>query len=141
MPALGARLRSATTTIIAIGVVGVAVILAAWINAQARATAERVSHSIEIRERSERFLGHMRDAETGQRGYLLTHNPGYLGPYTSGRAAALPELDALAQLVEGDAAQTERVAKARSEALSKLEELDTTIALARAGRLEAPSPA
>lgn len=137
IPALGARLRSATTTIIAIGVVGVAVILAAWINAQARATAERVSHSIEIRERSERFLGHMRDAETGQRGYLLTRNPGSLGPYTSGRAAALPELDALAQLVAGDAAQTERVAKARSEALSKLEELDTTIALAQEGKLDA----
>lgn len=74
-PVFGARLRSATTTIIAIGVVALAILLAAWINWQARQTADRVSHAIEIRERAERFLGRMRDAETGQRGFLLTGRP------------------------------------------------------------------
>ena len=38
-PRLGARLRSATVTIIAISVVAIAVILAAWINLQARRAA------------------------------------------------------------------------------------------------------
>ncbi|SEG44932.1 Histidine kinase-, DNA gyrase B-, and HSP90-like ATPase [Bosea lathyri] len=134
LSAIGARLRSATITIVAIGVVAVAVVLAAWINAQALRTSERVSQSIEIRERAERFLGHMRDAETGQRGYLLTGDSAYLEPFTSGRAAALPELDALDKLVTEDVAQKERVARAREETLQKLGELDATVALVKAGR-------
>jgi len=134
MSAIGARLRSATITIVAIGVVAVAVVLAAWINAQALRTSERVSQSIEIRERAERFLGHMRDAETGQRGYLLTGDSAYLEPFTSGRAAALPELDALDKLVTEDVGQKERVAKAREETLRKLAELDATVEQVKAGR-------
>jgi two-component sensor histidine kinase len=134
IPALSARVRSATTTIIAIAVVGVAVVLAAWINAQARDTAESVSHSIEIRESAERFLGHIRDAETGQRGYLLTGDSAYLAPFTNGRAAALPELEALDRLVVNDPQQQAQVAKVRSEALLTLNELDETVALVREGR-------
>lgn len=134
IPALGARLRSATTTIVAIGVVAVAIVLAAWINAQARNTANQVSRAIEVRERAERFLGHLRDAETGQRGYLLTGDASYLAPFTSGRTAALPELDALAGLVQSDAAQKERVAKLHDETVRKLGELEGTIALVRDGR-------
>jgi two-component sensor histidine kinase len=137
IPALSARLRSATTTIIAIGVVGVAIIVAAWINAAAQATADRMSHAIEVRERAERFLGHVRDAETGQRGYLLTGRVDYLAPYTAGRAAALPELDGIAKLVAADRDQSARVARAREDAIAKLEELDTTVALSRGGRREA----
>lgn len=133
-PAFGMRLRSATTTIIAIGVVAVAIVLAAWINRQARQTADRVSHAIETRERAERFLGRIRDAETGQRGYLLTGQVADLDPFTEGRAAAGPELDILAALVEADPFQKDRVAKLREAMRTKFEELDRTIALARAGR-------
>ena len=133
-PAFGTRLRSATTTIIAIGVVAVAIILAAWINHQARQTADLVSHAIETRERAERFLGRIRDAETGQRGYLLTGQADYLDPFTEGRAAAGPELDILASLVDADPIQKDRVAKLRDAMRAKFEELDRTIALARAGR-------
>jgi two-component sensor histidine kinase len=131
---LSARLRSATTTIVAIAVVGVAIVLAAWINGWAIEAARQVSLSIEIRERAERFLGHVRDAETGQRGYLLTGDAAYLAPFTSGRAAAIPELDALDALVGPDHQQKERVELARTQAARKLAELDTTIALMRDGR-------
>jgi len=133
-PAFGTRLRSATTTIIAIGVVAVAIVLAAWINHQARQTADRVSHAIETRERAERFLGRIRDAETGQRGYLLTGEADYLDPFTEGRAAAGPELDILGSLVDADPIQKDRVARLRDAMRAKFEELDRTIALARAGR-------
>ncbi|MCU4181394.1 sensor histidine kinase [Bosea sp. BH3] len=133
-PAFGMRLRSATPTIIAIGVVAVAVVLAAWINRQARQTADLVSHAIETRERAERFLGRIRDAETGQRGYLLTGQADYLDPFTEGRAAAGPELDILAALVEADPSQQERVARLREAMRIKFEELDRTITLVRAGR-------
>jgi two-component sensor histidine kinase len=134
MTQLSARLRSATTTIVAIGVVGVAIVLAAWINTWAIEAARQVSLSIEIRERAERFLGHIRDAETGQRGYLLTGDAAYLAPFTSGRAAAIPELDALEGLVGNDRLQKERVERARTQATQKLAELDTTVALMREGR-------
>lgn len=137
IPELTVRLRSATTTIVAIGVVGIAIILAAWINAEAQATADRLSHAIEVRERAERFLGHMRDAETGQRGYLLTGRLDYLAPYTAGRTAAIPELDGIASLVAADRDQSQRLARARQEALTKLDELDTTVSLMRAGRRDA----
>ncbi|WP_181832580.1 sensor histidine kinase [Bosea caraganae] len=134
MTQLSARLRSATTTIVAIGVVGVAIVLAAWINSWAIEAARQVSLSIEIRERAERFLGHVRDAETGQRGYLLTGDAAYLAPFTSGRAAAIPELDALEALVGKDRQQKERAEVARTQATRKLAELETTVTLMREGR-------
>jgi len=136
LPAFGVRLRTATVTIIAIGVVAVAIILAAWINQEARRAADLVSHAIEIRERAERFLGRVRDAETGQRGYLLTGQASYLEPFTEGRAAAAPELDILAALVDSDPVQKSRVAKLREDMQSKFEELDRTLSLDRAGRRE-----
>lgn len=134
IPDLSSRVRSATTTIVAIAVVGIAVILAAWINLQAKATADRVSHSIAVREGAERFLGHARDAETGQRGYLITGDETYLAPFASGRAAALPELDALERLVEDDPPQQERVARARQEIRLKFAELDSSVERTRAGQ-------
>lgn len=137
IPALRARLRSATTTVIAIAVVAVAVLLAAWINLQAQNTAERVSRAIAIRESAERFLGHLRDAETGQRGYMLTGTASYLVPFTNGRSAAVPALETLERLVENDPLQKQRVAGLREHVDRKLEELDMTVGLARDGRQDA----
>lgn len=134
IPALRARLRSATTTVIAIGVVAMAILLAAWINLQAQNTAERVSRAIAVRESAERFLGHLRDAETGQRGYLLTGTESFLVPFTNGRSAAVPALETLERLVENDPPQKERVAALRAQVERKLEELDTTVGLVRDGR-------
>ncbi|KRE11318.1 hypothetical protein ASE63_20395 [Bosea sp. Root381] len=134
IPALRARLRSATTTVIAIGVVAVAIVLAAWINLQAQRMAERVSRAIAVRENAERFLGHLRDAETGQRGYMLTDTARYLIPYTTGRDAVLPALERLERLVENDPPQQQRVAALRPLAERKLAELDAMVALVRDGR-------
>lgn len=134
VPALGSRLRTATTTIVAIGVVGVAILVAALVNAQANKLSQEVSLAIEIRERAERFLGYMRDAETGQRGYLLTGVASHLGNYENGRADALPELEAIAPLVEKNPEQKRRVDDLRERASAKLAELAVTVTLAREGK-------
>lgn len=134
IPALRARLRSATVTVIAIGVVAAAVLLAAWINLQAQSTAERVSRAITIRESAERFLGHLREAEAGQRGYMLMGMAAYLVPFTNGRSAVMPALEALARLVEADPVQKQRVAGLRPYVDRKIEELDMTVALMRDDR-------
>src|SRR5690349_16325535 len=43
--------------------------------------AEAVNHTNEVQDHLHRFLSAMKDAETGQRGFLLTGEESYLGPY------------------------------------------------------------
>ena len=52
-----------------------------------------VNRTNEVLLESEKLLGFLRDAETGQRGYLLTHDASYLAPYHN----ALPLIDATPQ--------------------------------------------
>src|SRR4051812_43200587 len=53
----------------------------------------------------ERLLSLLRDAETGQRGYLITGRDEYLSPYTGAASAVGAQLDELAPLVENDPQQ------------------------------------
>ena len=48
-----------------------------------------------LREANQAVLQHLTDAETGVRGFQLTGDTAFLEPYTSGRAGAFAELDAL----------------------------------------------
>ena len=79
------------------------------------------------------------DAETGQRGYLLTGDPSYLEPYRN----ALPKLAAaqtrLRQLVNanGSDSMIERAGRINSLIGSKLTEMETTLALQNSNGREA----
>lgn len=134
LPSLRARLYTASAAAIAIAVVAAAVLIAAWINLQAEEASRLVSRSIDVRERSERFLTNLLDAETGQRGFLLTGDEHYLAPYESSQAELLPSLDRIERLVAYSPTQTERVQRAHGIAIRKLAEMSETIALMRAGR-------
>ena len=92
-------------------------------------TAERRSLDRAVRA-LDRELSALKDAETGQRGFLLTGQAAYLTPYDEGRAAAREGLDTLAADPNLDPAAWRRL-----EALTraKLEELDRTVALAKGG--------
>lgn len=131
---LAGRLRSVSLTVVAVGVVGIAMVVAAWINIQAEEAGRQAVRSVDIRERTERFLVSMLDAETGQRGFLLTGDDRYLEPYERGRANALPDLANIQSLVEGNAEQRARVERLRQLADRKLQELDETARLMRANR-------
>ena len=75
------------------------------------------------------------DAETGQRGYLLTGDTKYLEPYALGAEAWPRALDDLERALQAEApTQQETVARLRSLAEAKLAELAETIALSDAGR-------
>ncbi len=136
LPALGARLYGAYSAAIAIGIVALAVIITAWINLQAVEASRLVSLSIDVRERSERFLGSLVDAETGQRGFLLTGDEHFLAPYAEGSTYLMSDLDSIERLVGDNPAQVERVRRARDLTERKLEELAATIRLRREGRQE-----
>jgi signal transduction histidine kinase len=73
------------------------------------------------------------DAETGQRGYLLTADPDYLQPFTHTKEV-MPQL--LADLTAARAGDL-HVAQLSKAVTGKLAELDKTVALAQAGNLPA----
>ena len=83
------------------------------------------------------LLAHVIGAETGQRGFLLTGRPEYLGPYHKATAVIFSELDDLAALVSGDPAQSARIQNLRSLIGIKLAELQHTIELRQAEGLNA----
>ncbi|MDX2165769.1 MAG: CHASE3 domain-containing protein [Deltaproteobacteria bacterium] len=70
---------------------------------------------------------HLLDAETAQRGYLLTNRPEYLEPYSSGREKAVGDLGTLRDLLSADSEQGHRLQRAAVLATAKLDEMERTL--------------
>jgi CHASE3 domain sensor protein len=98
-------------------------------------TGDAVSHSHRVLERLDWVLLRLQDAETGQRGYLITGDPDYLAPYETAVRAIDQELARLDSLLAG-AAQADRLQPLRGSVAAKLWELNQTIAARRGGRLD-----
>ncbi|GJJ03223.1 hypothetical protein RugamoR64_37610 [Duganella rhizosphaerae] len=100
------------------------------------ATAGSVTTTQKMLEHVSALLSEVTDAETGQRGYLLTGDPAYLEPFESsvaGLAAAMSELRGLAV---DNPAQQARISQAEALATSKFNILKRTIDLRKAGQAE-----
>jgi signal transduction histidine kinase/CheY-like chemotaxis protein len=91
-----------------------------------RFRASRNSDSI-IEELNE-ALGALKDAESGQRGYLLTGREAYLQPYDEGRARVAQHLGQLGILMVTDPVRGPRTRTLHAAFGAKLNELDGTIA-------------
>src|ERR1700736_6424447 len=78
----------------------------------------------------------IKDAETGQRGFLYTGDSKYLASYESAVSNVNPAIDDLTQLTSDNPRQQARIPKLRSLAGLKLDELAQTIALYKSGRME-----
>jgi signal transduction histidine kinase/CheY-like chemotaxis protein/CHASE3 domain sensor protein len=79
------------------------------------------------------LASHLKDAETGQRGYLLTGTEAYLAPYHAARSALPPQFRRLQGLMADSPRQQQRLATLEALVADKLDELDHTIALRRGG--------
>ncbi len=110
-------------------------VAAAWgTHAAQRATLARVRQARDLDQVSDRAMSALKDAESGQRGYLLTGRPEYLEPYRTA-VRDLPgiraELHALAADVPDAAARVERFDR---HVDTKLAEMAETVRLREAGR-------
>ena len=76
------------------------------------------------------------DAETGQRGYLLTGNPAYLKPYLEARQNSEAQLASFMSIMNGDTLQKADASKIIPLITNKLAELQQTIDLANANKRE-----
>jgi len=96
----------------------------------------RVTQAFNLLDRLQSLLSTLQDAETGQRGFLLTGSEGYLQPYTQAQAALPGTIASLRTLVSGDTAQRDRLETLAQLAMQKMDELQQTVTLRRAGDSE-----
>ena len=96
--------------------------------------ATRVTQTLQILEGLQSLHSSLKDAETGQRGFLLSNEERYLEPYVAARAAVPSEFTTLRKLMsDSGAEQLQRLETLERIATTKLEELEQTIQLSRAG--------
>jgi len=88
-------------------------------------------HAFEVRDRLGRLEGHLQEAETGQRGYLLTGRDPYLGPFETGTAAVRGDLDSLIALTADDSIESTQMRTLTPAIEAKLAELTLTVDLRR----------
>jgi PAS domain S-box-containing protein len=79
----------------------------------------------------------VQDAETGQRGYLLTRQASYLGPYEEALATIQPRLQAVHKLAKAGLVSQEQMSELERLVETKIEELRKTVSLVQAGRMPA----
>jgi CheY-like chemotaxis protein/signal transduction histidine kinase/CHASE3 domain sensor protein len=101
------------------------------------ATANNLAQSIQVLGQLELLLSSLKDAETGQRGYLLTEEESYLMPYLDAQAALPLEIERMSKLLAGRTEQLHRLETLNGFAKQKMAELESTVVEQRAGRHQA----
>jgi PAS domain S-box-containing protein len=95
-----------------------------------------VRHTLEVKEQIHRVLLVFDNAETGQRGFLLTGDAIYLAPYEQATGQAESEIARLASLTQDNPLQREQLRQLRAVGDEKLAELEQTVQLEKAGNHE-----
>jgi CheY-like chemotaxis protein/signal transduction histidine kinase/CHASE3 domain sensor protein len=104
----------------------------AYLNIQTlREDNQRIVHSHRVIAALDGLHSTVQDAETGQRGFLLTDNEHYLEPYNAALLAVTPQLDELAQLTRENPLQQNRIGPLKQHIAAKFAELKQTIDLRR----------
>jgi methyl-accepting chemotaxis protein len=93
--------------------------------------AERVQHSHKVKETLAGVLSTLKDAETGQRGFLLTGEERYLEPYNAAVKTLDPSILSLQELTADNTDHLKKIRTLQALASTKLAELAETISLRR----------
>lgn len=93
-----------------------------------------VVHTYEVRNQARELTISLSEAESSQRGYLLTRDPGYLEPYKGAAASIETRLLSLSALTSGDAEQAARVRSIAREIVTKTAEMARAVALVQDNR-------
>nr|WP_309141073.1 response regulator [Novosphingobium sp. G106] len=102
-----------------------------------RVDSAKVQHTHSVITSLDELVSTLQDAETGQRGYLLTGKDQYLTPYNEALVRVPTTLDRIAELTRDNAVQQGRLATLRRHAEAKLAELKETIDLRRGSGADA----
>jgi diguanylate cyclase (GGDEF)-like protein len=98
---------------------------------------DQVAHSRMEVDVLQSYLTAVEDAETGQRGFLLTGDEKYLAPYSAAKASITERLDRLMDLAREDADSAQSLGELKGLTAAKFSELEITIQKRRESGLEA----
>ncbi len=87
---------------------------------------QKIIHSDAVISALDELLSTAKDAETGQRGFLLTGEPKYLDPYNAAKSAIVAKIDAVAELTQDNPTQQARIAPLKRHLDAKTAELQET---------------
>ena len=104
---------------------------------ESTAAATSIEEGQQTREAINKMLRNMLDAETGQRGYLLTGNAAYLEPYNSATASIGQNMDVLRTLVVPYREAFENFTQMSRHVSSKLAEMDLSVRMRKDGNEDA----
>ncbi len=90
-----------------------------------------VKNSQQVRQGLQSTLSTLQDAETGQRGYLLTGKDNYLEPYLSALSQINGNIKNLRQLTSDRKSQQQQISLPQQKTAEKLGVIEQTIALRR----------
>ena len=118
-------------------VAAIIVFLNAWWAFRAVSTlatnAYWVSHSWQVVHQVERVLGSAINAETGERGYLISGQRSYLEPFTTAQQELPAELAHLQSLITDNPSQRERVQDLRATVTQRMLVLQRAVEMRRQG--------
>src|SRR5579863_1153534 len=96
---------------------------------QLRANAAWVAHTHEVLASSEEVIARLTAAESNQRGYSITGDELFLGPYTEARDAIPAAFKTLLRLTQDNSVQQERLARFKALIDQRLKVLEKNIEL------------
>ncbi len=95
------------------------------------ASRRLAQHSIAVMQAAETLLSEVQDAETGQRGYILTRQEQYLAPFRAALTQIPPAFDGLRALLTNTPAEADVAERLRGAIHTKLFELAKTVEVAQ----------
>jgi signal transduction histidine kinase/CheY-like chemotaxis protein/CHASE3 domain sensor protein len=117
-----------------------AILVVAFSTYMASNTRERsvrqIAQTQQLLQQLQRVLSTVTDAETGQRGYLLTGDTVYLEPYDQARTALPEQLQVLRRMMAGDPGRQDQLNLIEATATERLSSLGDVVERQRAGDRE-----
>jgi CheY-like chemotaxis protein/signal transduction histidine kinase/CHASE3 domain sensor protein len=98
-----------------------------------RSNSQKIWHTHDVMMALNELMSMTQDAETGQRGYLLTGKADYLNPYEVAKTQADTRIQTVQTLTRDNPTQQANIKVLRKQIEAKFEELEETISLRRAG--------
>jgi len=112
--------------------------LVAWRNVEVlRANNQQIIHTHQVIVAVDELFSAAQDAETGQRGYLLTGNVSYLQPYEAATRDLNRRMGDIAELTRDNPVQQGHLNQLRARLDAKLAELDAALQARRAEGMQA----